>query len=87
MTPTTSFTCALDWLQLLGDRQPPYLMAKVIGLISTAGVQAVKTMEFIARALRGWAVRLVIPIPQACRVIQHGHILNDSVRRHPLLRG
>jgi FMN reductase len=36
-------------------------------------------MEFIVRALRGWAVPLVIPIPQAWRVIQHGHVLNDTV--------
>jgi NADPH-dependent FMN reductase len=28
---------ALDWLRLLGDRDPPYLHDKVIGLISTAG--------------------------------------------------
>jgi FMN reductase len=39
----------------------------------------VNTMEFIVRALRGWAVPLVIPIPQAWRVIQHGQVLNDSV--------
>jgi FMN reductase len=51
---------ALDWLQLLGDRDPPFLHDKVIGLISTAGgtqgLQAINTMEFAARALRGWAV-------------------------------
>jgi FMN reductase len=67
-TISGSFKNTLDWLQLLGDRQPPYLMDKVVGLISTAGgtqgLQAVNTMEFIVRALRGWAV-LVIPIPQA----------------------
>jgi FMN reductase len=82
-TISGSFKNALDWLQLLGDRQPSYLTDKVIGLISTAGgtqgLQAVNTMEFIVRALRGWAVPLVIPIPQAWRVIQHGQILNDSV--------
>jgi FMN reductase len=82
-TISGSFKNALDWLQLLGDRQPPYLTDKVIGLISTAGgtqgLQAVNTMEFIVRALRGWAVPLVIPIPQAWRVIQHGQVLNDSV--------
>ena len=43
------------------------------------GLQAVNTMEFIVRALRGWAVPLVIPIPQAWRVFQHGQILNESV--------
>jgi hypothetical protein len=36
-------------------------------------------MEFIVRALRGWAVPLVIPIPQAWRAIQDGHVLDDSL--------
>ncbi len=66
------FKNALDWLELLGDRQPSYLTDKVVGLISTAGgtqgLQAVNTMEFIVRALRGWSVPLVIPIAQAWRV-------------------
>ena len=66
------FKNALDWLELLGDRQPSYLTDKVVGLISTAGgtqgLQAVNTMEFIVRALRGWSVPLVIPIAQARRV-------------------
>ena len=82
-TISGSFKNALDWLQLLGDRQPTYLTDKVIGLISTAGgtqgLQAVNTMEFVVRALRGWAVPLVIPIPQAWRVFQEGQILNESV--------
>jgi FMN reductase len=72
-------------LQLLGGRQPPYLTDKVVGLISTAGgtqgLQAVNTMEFIVRALRGWAVPLVIPIPQAWRAIQDGQVLDDSLAR------
>jgi FMN reductase len=68
---------------LLGDRQPAYLTDKVIGLISTAGgmqgLQAVNTMEFIVRALRGWAVPLVIPIPQAWRMFQQGQVLDESL--------
>jgi FMN reductase len=47
-TISGSFKNALDWLQLLGDRNPPYLTDKVVGLISTAGgvqgLQAVNTM-------------------------------------------
>jgi len=82
-TISGSFKNALDWLQLLGDRQPPYLTDKVIGLISTAGgtqgLQAVNTMEFIVRALRGWAVPLVVPVPQAWRIIQKGQVLDESV--------
>ena len=68
-TISGSFKNALDWFQLLSDRKPAYLTDKVVGLISTAGgtqgLQAVNTMEFVVRSLRGWAVPLVIPIPQA----------------------
>ena len=68
-TISGSFKNALDWLKLLGDRNPPYLTDKVVGLISTAGgmqgLQAVNTREFVVRALRGWAVLLVMPIAQA----------------------
>jgi FMN reductase len=83
-TISGSFKNALDWLQLLSDREPAYLTDKVVGLISTAGgtqgLQAVNTMEFIVRALRGWAVPLVIPIPQAWRVFdKEGHTHDDKV--------
>jgi len=68
-TVSGSFKNALDWLQLLSDREPAFLTDKVIGLISVAGgvqgIQAVNTMEFAVRALRGWAVPLVVPIAQA----------------------
>ena len=71
-TISGAFKNALDWLQLLADHQPPYLTDKVVGLISTAGgvqgLQAVNTMEFVVRALRGWAVPLVLPIAQAWKV-------------------
>jgi len=84
-TISGSFKNALDWLQLLGEREPAYLTDKVVGLISTAGgtqgLQAVNTMEFVVRALRAWAVPLVIPIPQAWRVIQHGQVLNDDTAK------
>jgi FMN reductase len=68
-TVSGAFKNALDWLHLLINRDPPYLADKVIGLISTAGgvqgLQAVNTMEFTVRALRGWAVPMVLPIPRA----------------------
>jgi FMN reductase len=68
-TISGSFKNALDWLQILSRREPPYLANKVIGLISTAGgvqgLQAVNTMEFVVRALRAYAVPLVITVPQA----------------------
>jgi len=82
-TISGSFKNALDWLQLLGDRQPAYLTDKVIGLISTAGgtqgLQAVNTMEFVVRALRGWAVPLVVPIPQSWRAFQQGQVLSENL--------
>jgi FMN reductase len=61
-----AFKNALDWLRLLADRDPAYLTDKVIGLISAAGgaqgLQAINTMEFCVRALRGWAVPLVVSV-------------------------
>jgi FMN reductase len=49
---------ALDWLHLLGDREPAFLHDKVVGLVSAAGgtqgLQAINTMEFATRALRAW---------------------------------
>jgi FMN reductase len=81
-TISGSFKNALDWLELLSDRQPSYLTDKVVGLISTAGgtqgLQAVNTMEFVVRALRGWAVPLVIPIPQAWRVFDKEGNMHDE---------
>lgn len=68
-TISGAFKNALDWLQLLAGADPPYLTDKVIGLVSTAGgvqgLQAVNTMEFVARALRAYAVPLVVPVAQA----------------------
>ena len=82
-TVSGSFKNALDWLQLLSDRNPPYLTDKVVGLISTAGgthgLQAVNTMEFVVRALRGWAVPLVLPIPQAWQVFKNGRVVDKRV--------
>src|SRR5436305_4046191 len=82
-TISGSFKNALDWLQLLSDQEPAYLTDKVVGLISTAGgthcLQAVNTMEFVVRALRGWAVPLVLPIPQAWRAFKDGRLLDKRV--------
>ena len=75
---------ALDWLHVLGQRDPPYLHDKVIGLISAAGgtqgLQAINTMEFSVRALRGWAVPYVVPVASAARVFDPaGRIQDQSV--------
>jgi FMN reductase len=76
---------ALDWLHLLGDREPPYLHDKVIGLISTAGgtqgLQAINTMEFAVRALRGWAVPYVVPVASASRVFdREGRLQDEAIK-------
>jgi len=69
-----SFKNAVDWLILLAEREPSYLTDKVIGLISVAGgtqgLQAINTMGFIVRALRAWAVPLVVPIPQSSQAFE-----------------
>jgi FMN reductase len=75
---------ALDWLHLLGGREPPFLHDKVIGLISAAGgtqgLQAINTMEFAVRALRGWAVPYVVPVTAAARVFdREGRIQDEAV--------
>jgi FMN reductase len=75
-TISGAFKNALDWLHLLGGREPAYLHDKVIGLISAAGgahgLQAINTMEFSVRALRGWAVPYVVPIA--------GHVFDAEAR-------
>jgi FMN reductase len=79
-----SFKNALDWLILLAERDPPYLSNKPIGLITTAGgvqgLQAVNTMEFIARSLRGWSVPLVLPVSQSWQSFDpDGHLKDEAV--------
>jgi FMN reductase len=79
-----SFKNALDWLILLAERDPPYLSNKPIGLITTAGgvqgLQAVNTMDFIARSLRGWSVPLVLPVSQSWQSFDpDGHLKDEAV--------
>jgi FMN reductase len=73
---------ALDWLHLLGDREPAFLHDKVVGLISAAGgtqgLQAINTMEFATRALRAWAVPYVVPVALAARVFDPDGRVHDA---------
>ena len=68
-TVSGAFKNALDWLQLLSRREPPFLTGMPVGLVATSGgvqgLQAINTMEFVVRALRGWTVPLVVPVAQA----------------------
>jgi FMN reductase len=83
-TISGAFKNALDWLHALGSREPPFLHDEAIGLISAAGgtqgLQAINTMEFAVRALRGWAVPYVIPVASAFRVFDsEGRVTDESV--------
>jgi FMN reductase len=77
---------ALDWMILLGDREPAYLSNKPIGLVATAGgvqgLQSINAMEFSVRALRGWAVPLVQAVAQARQVFDpDGRVVDEAVRQ------
>lgn len=79
-----SFKNALDWLILLAGHKPPYLTGKPVGLVSTAGgvqgLQSINSMDFIARALRGWSVPLVLPVARAGQSFDaDGRILDEAV--------
>ena len=79
-----SFKNALDWLILLAEREPPYLTNKPVGLVATAGgvqgLQAVNSMDFIVRALRGWSVPMVQPVAQSWRTFDlDGRLADDAV--------
>jgi FMN reductase len=83
-TISGAFKNALDWLHDLGRRDPPFLHDKVIGLVSasggTQGLQAINTMEFSVRALRGWAVPYVVPVASAWRVFgADGKVEDEAV--------
>jgi FMN reductase len=64
-----SFKNAIDWLHVLGSREPAYLHDKVVGLISAAGgmqgLQVINTMDFSVRSLRAWAVPYAVPVSGA----------------------
>ena len=74
---------ALDWLHELGGRDPAYLHDEVIGLMSVAGgtqgLQAINTMEYVVRSLRGWAVPYVVPIPGAARIFDPSGAVKDDL--------
>ena len=87
-----AFKNAIDWLHMLGSREPPYLHDEVIGLISAAGgtqgLQVINTMEFATRALRGWAVPYVVPVPQATRVFaDSGAVQDELIEQQPRMLG
>ncbi|MEB3298227.1 MAG: NAD(P)H-dependent oxidoreductase [Candidatus Sericytochromatia bacterium] len=68
-TVSGTFKNALDWLELLARDERPYLTDKPIGLVAAAGgtqgMQAINTMEYAVRALRGLTVPYVVAISRA----------------------
>ena len=87
-----SFKNAIDWLHMLGSREPSFLHDEVIGLISAAGgtqgLQVVNTMEFSVRSLRAWAVPYVVPVAQATGVFaDSGEVQNQAVEQQLRLLG
>ena len=77
-----TFKNALDWFELLRERDPPYLTDKVVGLISAAGgaqgLQAVNTMEYVVRALRGFAIPMVVPIAARIAFDAEGNVSTSA---------
>src|SRR5271167_1005597 len=91
-TISGAFKNALDWLHLLGAREPPFLHDKVVGLISAAGgtqgLQAINTMEFATRALRAWDVPYVVPVAAAARVLdKDGQVMDTAVEAQLMTLG
>ncbi len=87
-----AFKNAIDWLHVLGSREPPFLHDKVVGLISAAGgthgLQVVNTMEFSVRSLRAWAVPFVVPVPLATTAFaDSGAVQDDAVAQQLRLLG
>jgi FMN reductase len=77
-----SFKNAIDWLHVLGSRDPAFLHDKVVGLISAAGgthgLQVINTMEFAVRSLRAWAVPFVVPVPGATAAFGDSGAVQDE---------
>jgi FMN reductase len=91
-TISGAFKNALDWLHVLGRRDPAFLHDKVVGLISAAGgthgLQAINTMEFSIRALRAWAVPYVVPVATAARIFDgEGNVQDPAVESQLELLG
>jgi FMN reductase len=76
---------ALDFIEYLSDRRPPYLHGKPVGLISTAAgsmaaVTTIQAMQHVAHSLRAWVVPLSVPIHQAHKAIDwEGRVTDPSV--------
>ena len=76
-----SFKNALDWLILLADRTRLTSRTSRSGWLRRGrvqGLQAVNSMDFIARSLRAWSVPLAMPVPQSWQSFDPGGQLADE---------
>lgn len=91
-TISGAFKNTLDWLELLSNKTPKYLTNKVVGLISTAGgvqgLQAINTMEFVVRALRGWTVPMTVTVSRSWQAFDdEGNIKDPAIEKQLRLLG
>jgi FMN reductase len=82
-----AFKNALDFIELLGDDEPPYLGGRLVGLVSAssgpiAAVHAIGAMEQIVHALRGYVVPATAPIGPVERAIDRatGKVTDDRTK-------
>ncbi len=78
------FKNAIDWLEVLAERDPAYLHDKPVGLLAVAAgghaLQAVTAMEHMVRSLRGWTVPYVVAINNASEALERdGTVKNEKV--------
>ena len=82
-----AFKNALDFVELLGDDEPPYLGGRLVGLVATssgpiASVHAIGAMEQIVHALRGYVVPATAPIGPIERAVDRatGKVTDDRTK-------
>ncbi|MEB3203469.1 MAG: NAD(P)H-dependent oxidoreductase [Candidatus Sericytochromatia bacterium] len=82
-TVSGTFKNALDWLELLAKDPRPYLSDVPVGLVAAAGgtqgMQAINTMEYAVRALRGLTVPYVVAISRAWQAFDAAGVPADPV--------
>ena len=82
-TVSGAFKNAIDWFEMLSKLDPPYLHDKVIGLIGSAagiqGLQAVNTMEYAVRALRGMTVPMVVTVNRSWAAFQEDRLMDEKL--------
>lgn len=78
------FKNAIDWLELLSERDPAYLHDKPVGLVAVAAgghaLQAVTAMEHMVRSLRGWTIPYVVAVNHASEAFdREGTVIDPRV--------